>query len=1025
MQRLTHGAPWRRPRRLTAALTAVSCAQSSARQPASTASPRDSGAEADDASDLPRRRGRSGKSDADVLLADIFSLGKKMADEQRRSRVSVPASQLLATDRKGATPSTKPAAQASEPALTPPLPSTPHLVPLLRRRTARRHPSTPSSTPPPPQTTPLPPPALPSHSPTFVLTPQHLQATTNTYGASDIAFTLEELENTLFSPSSEEAEVEAAAAGATEAAQAVASPPPPPASDAAPLSPSPPVDSRDVALDSEQVVASPSAAAPPVLTRAAPCTRTTPPTAAAPALAGQLLSAPVMSSPAPAPPAAAAAPVLRCRLRGTAVVVRGTRSSPTPRELLEALQEAVSFAESLPPLPQGPRTVRLEGDAAHSRAFLAVDEWAAVTSSADEHVAVQLLKERLLRRMLDGPTRGLRYVAELRAGEAEAPLVVRDIAAEVLLACTAYERCAAANGRATMSGAAPDDVRLSFSGIGVGLFPAPATVRSIARTVESMHREGGAAASLLPTRIAASGEPEAAVVMERLHVLPPALSAALLARETTRTTADAAVAGPQTSSAGALAALQLAMTRWWQRAVLRRRRDACPVQARTSACGHALLLTGVTAADVWRRLCVVILAADADDASTQRAVAEACESLPVWRCRRSYRAAASPAFAGSAAAAALPVVVDVTASSLQRTSVVDLASEVREQPTDVVLVLSEDIRLQQKLQFLASLHLTNTGDHHRVTVLLPGDPTEVAECVSLTRFSARLVPQLPHKKGGLSTAHVADPRWLHQLVEVSDTLPCTPTAPAAAGAASASSVTLAERYVTHVWRRPCVTTRSGTVGLELAAAVTLSWQRLATTATGPEFRHAHLAPLVFLPERCEANTDGEAAHPWWTMVGESSAVAPESASSSPTVLSCVRSMSAAWPATPLPSVARRSDSAPLYGPDRVGGAFLFVLDAGCQALLRRAVESPEQLNRVSIAALGLDVSAGGLVDVADRAAGDGVDTLVSAMEEAAAAHGISFASLPLLQWMAEQRLLLYQLTQPALDRYTRVRQNRD
>ncbi|CBZ39082.1 hypothetical protein, conserved [Leishmania donovani] len=1091
MRRLAQETRSRRPFRLILALTSALRTQASRSQTSDNAAPFHSHLDEDEIASLfpgnpgaheasrkPRQRRRRGNGEADTLLKDVYALGKIVADEQKRSRVSIPASRLggrsgpnTRAPRRAASgdvASSLPSAEGSlnaKPLVAPPPLSTPAMA--VNAGTRNRRASFPPAASPPREAA-LPP--LQSWTSSFILTPEHLQATSDAHGASDIAFTLEELENTLFSPVVERTECDAQLKK-REAPTGLFDPPPPPVAPTMPCSEAP--SARLELVPAAPTIDTVDAAAPPVAqTAASPRSTLDGPTPASPtastapflpSAAGFATTFPLTSSPptfsdrrcSPAKVftrASLATPVLRCRLRGSTVYVSMTRPFPTPRELLEALHEAVTFIESLPALPQGPRLVRLGVDspsaASASRAFLEPAGWTEVTSSVEERVAAQLLKERLLQRMTEGPVRGLRYIAELRAAEVEAPLVVRDTAAELLLACTTYEICPCARPGVALNGSKDGAVRLSFSGIGVGLFPAPSTVLRLMQAVAAMC-DGEAERTLLLEALArAGGRPAGTVaapqardlvveVMQHLHDLPVVVSAELLrgcvgSHGSTREEAMGAAAGGRAHIVHWFNAAKATARQWWELVQERGHGMWSTPNKRLGACS-ASVSSCLTASEVWRRLCDAILSPAADDVSIHQALSDAMHSAPVRRCRQNYLAVASPAFAHTATSDSplRAVVVDVTASSLQHTSVADLACEICEQPADVVLALSNDVRLQQKLHFLASLHLTESGSHHCVTVLLPGDPAEVAECVSLTRSCARLAPQQPCYEAHPSELHPCHPRWLHQLIEVSNARSSAAVPGSSSTPHDAEPASLAELYVAHAWRRPCVTTRTSSVGLEMSAAVAFSWQRLLATATGAapkkvlveEFQRTHLAPLVLL--RPPAKNDGgdHAAQAWWTEYGEISITQKEAAAST-TVLTLMKSMSAAWPvpssASGLTAPTNRSSSCVF----ECGVAFLFVLDVACQSLLRRDIESPDQLNVLSIAALGLDSSAGGLVEVADRVAGDGVETLVSAMEETAAVHGVRFASLALLRWMVDNRLLLYQLTPHTIHRYTTYLQHR-
>ncbi|CBZ26480.1 conserved hypothetical protein [Leishmania mexicana MHOM/GT/2001/U1103] len=1091
MRRLAQETRSRRPLRLIVALVCARRTQASRSQTSDRAAPFHSRLDEDEitslfpsdpgaheASKQPRQRRRRGNGEADTLLNDIFTLGKIVADEQKRSRVSIPASRLGGSSGLN---TRRPRGAASGDAASSllfaedSLDAEPLIAPL------------PISTPPPAVNTgirsrraPLPPAVSPpceaalsplqSWTSSFILTPEHLQAATDAHGASDIAFTLEELENTLFSPVVEEAEGDAQATK-REMPTGLFAPSSPPMAPTMPCSEAPPA--RPEPVPAAPTIDTVHTAAPPLAQSAALPTSTlgdpTPvlPTASTaaflPSAADSAATFPLTSS-SPASSelccspeklstrALLATPVLRCCLRGSAVYVSMVRPFPTSRELLEALHEAVSFIESLPTLPQGPRLVRLGVDstsaASASCAFLEPAGWIEVTSSMEERLAAQLLKERLLQRMTEGPVRGLRYIAELRAVDVEAPLVVRDTAAELLLACTAHEIRPCVRPGVVVNGSTKGAVRLSFSGIGVGVFPAPSTVRRLVQAVTAMCDEEAERTFLLEALARAGGRPAGPVtapqprllvaeVMQHLHDLPLAVSAALLrgcmnSHGSAREEAAGAAAEDPAHMVHWFNAARATARQWWKLVQERRYRMLSTCSKRPVACSTRVS-SCFTSSEVWKRLCDMILSPAADGVSIHQALSDAMHSAPVRRCRQNYLTVASPAFAHTATPdSPLPaVVVDVTASSLQRTSVADLACEICEQPADVVLVLSKDVRLQQKLHFLASLHLTDSGCHHRVTVLLPGDPAEVAECVSLTQSCARLAPQQPCYEACPSTLHPCHPRWLHQLIEVSNARSSAAVPGSSSAPHDAVPASLAELYAAHAWRRPCVTTRTSSVGLEMSAAVAFSWQRLIATATRAasrralveEFQHTHLAPLVLLRPNAKNDDGDDATQTWWSEYGELSTTQKEAATST-TVLTLMKNMNAAWPVASstsgLTAPTNRSSSCVV----ECGVAFLFVLDVACQSLLRRAIESPDQLNVLSVAALGLDSSAGGLVEVADRVAGDGVETLVFAMEEMAAVHGVRFASLALLRWMVDNRLLFYQLTPHTIDRYITYSQHR-
>ncbi|KAG5490782.1 hypothetical protein JKF63_00904 [Porcisia hertigi] len=1024
----------------------------------------------DEVDEQQRQRRHRGNSVANALLDDIFELGKRVADEHKRSRVSIPASSLrnlgskIRVPKGGAAskgPTSPPAPREvsldEKPVIEAPLlsASAPVVSAGLRHRRA-------SSPPPASQSGEAALPPLQSWTPAFALTPQHLEATSDAHGASDIAFTLEELENTLFSPALESVEGGATIAKEGEPAKLFTPPPlpppppPPPMAPALPCSEAPPAPPQPVSASSTVDPVGPVAPLA-VHTAAHPEPAHNKPTPAPstvdiepclsvaenPATTIHVSSHHYPSSKCRFSPDGLPthephrAPLLQCRLRGSAVVVSLRRPYPTPRELLEALHEAVSFAESLPTLPQGSRHVHLGVDSTNtacaSCAFLEPGGWPEIISQAEERVAIQFLKERLLQRMAEGPERGLCYIAELRRVDADTPLVIHDTAAELLLACTAYEMDLLEPFRTMHHTPTKAVVQLSFSGIGVGVLPAPWTVRRLAQAVTALCNSEAERALLLEALARAGGRPAGvmastlprnivAEVIQRLHAMPHEVSAALLMSCTALTVPPREGFTGSSGKRPTEKSLWLHATwstarRWWER-VKGSTYEMRPASNKICATSSTRMSACVTASEVWWCLCDVMLSPDANEFSTYQAISDAMHSLPIRRSRQNYLAVASPAFAltTNSPSPLSAVVVDVTASSLRRASVADLVCEICDQPADVILVLSQEVPHQQKLQFLASLQLANTSSHHSVTVLLPGDPAGVAECVCLTRSSAHLVPQQAFVEACSSKLPCSDPRWPHQLVEVSDARTLAAAPGSVPGFHGASPASLAELYVTHVWRHPCVTTRTGTVGLEMSATVAFWSQRLITGARGGAKREAlvkrfystHLAPLVLL--RPDATVDS------WTTRGEES-MAEQGVATSATVSRLMKGMSAALPMHPTLSGRALPANGSRICVVECGIAFLCVLDVACHSLLRRAIDCPEKLNALSIAALGLDSSAGGLVETADRVAGDDMGNLVSAMERAAVVHGIRFASLPLLRWLGERRLLLYQLTPHTIDRY--------
>lgn len=1001
----------------------------------------------DEVSHSQRGARRHHKSEADGLLRDIFDLEKQVAAEQQRQRLSVRASQLGLTtpplNRRRAGRSavhTTPAEphgreeQACETtALSPPPPPPVLSVPTAEEtaRAASRARQlgdddvsvfakpTSTNTTTTTATAASSSPAMPSSwAPPFTVTSDLLRSSLEG-PASEVAFTLEELENTLFTPAADEEERgEAVEAEAVEAS--------------AQAPPSPPTSSADIhgsvpAAASSTAVAEPAkaekAAAEAASTTTTPLSRSALPSATAIHLAKPVEtnksseSAATASStraPSAKPPCAfTLPPLLKCRLRGATVVVTATRRATHLSELVEALHDAVTFAESLPAAPSGVmREVRLRSDTAASSpaatqqpaptdAFLSVeDALEELTATAEERVRVQLLKDSLLRRIQDGARRGLRYVAEIHAESTAGPAELRNVAAELVVACGRHEVHHAARLSKRLDKAGQDPVRLSFSGIGSGVFPAPATVMKVAALLEHLLEHDAQRASLMRSLGCKADEERAedeladvvCGTMLCLHLLPVGVSTALLA---TACPEPAAVAAKRGTVKQWWATLSQLLAQQWT--AVRRSLAASGFLGNAATADVMTPLSACnTASQVWLWTCQALLRRQvAEDVAVVDIVSSGMRSAPLQRCRRSLALAGAslspqslPSREGSATPTSpagpplSPLVMEVSHRTLAQTSVTDLASEVREQPADVLLAVDADVPLQQRLKFLASLHLTDTGSHHRVTVLLSGPAQEVAECASLTRSSGSLLAaQRAVGYGSASTdVDLCDPAWLQQVVEVSAMRPSTEER--SSNERTVPEVDAAAHFVATRWRRPCIVTATSQVSAALSAAASPQTGKRGAAASSPTAAAASLSPLVLLHRDAAGMVAGAGA---------------------------LRNASA-----PQPSATAERKL-------QLGVTFLMVLDAACGALCREQGSlSPAAVNVLSIAALQLDASAGGVLDAADRVCGEDVAAVVTAMEAAAVQQpSLTFSSLPLLRWMAEERVLFYQLNGNALARFVK------
>ncbi|KPA81782.1 hypothetical protein ABB37_04061 [Leptomonas pyrrhocoris] len=1017
-------------------------------------------------SDMSRHRRHSQqRSEADGLVSDIFRLQKQVAVEQQRQRLSVRASRLgeATTSRAAATlprsvpspalaaemmaaegvyvPET-PAAAVPPPVLT--VPSAEETAAAARR--ARRleggvaafvvSSSSPAAAP--PSTSTLPP--LQSWTPPFALTSERLHSSLDG-PASDVAFTLEELENTLFTPSAEATEQGKGEANSlafsvtrdsTDTTTAVSPPPPPPSSPPATPSSATSSTTERVSSDSaaaatgeeelkqqevkETPVSKEEAARLPENVKVPPNSNATSGNRLRSTAAPQVQPLSPASKPLP--------PVLKCRLRGTAVVVTMSRVPCDLCELVEALQEAVTFAESLPTLPQESREVRLRVDPSAPEcaafSFLGVRDLSAVASSLTERVGVQFMKERLLRRMQDGHHRKLHYVAEVHVQPTAVPSMLENFTAELLLACDAHEM-RSKNG---LDGGAKDAVKLSFRGIGVGVFPAPATARRMRKRIAVMlareDQRGPLLTHLGRKDYEISKEQSAfdlasvtANTMLCLHLLPTDVTTALLMTKSAEDVVQqigslSAQIGRARSGVGAFIASLL--QRW--AAVKVQRGGVKAIWRSPEVRTESSLTTCVTAAQVWSWVCEAVLRPGATDTVIRDAVTEAMRAAPLQRCLRSYAFAAAPilalqslpliiskseAAAGRSTAASSPYVIEVSLATLAQTSVTDLASEIRDQPSDVVLAIAASVPLERRLKFLASLHLIDTGDHHQVMVLLSGKPQEIDECASLTRSSARLVAAPGATDCGPTIVSPAEPSWLHQTVEVSLARSPPPAVPRDGW--TAPEVNEAVQYVVKNLHRPCVVTTKSDIGLALRRA-------------------AHNAEMKSAPKSHDiASVRGTAAvigRQLWQQ------------SLTPLVPLCHDALGVVARVTEPPRFFspprnRKTVAAVARATVDPGLAFLMVLDAACQALCREEeTASPAAVNVLSIAALQLDASAGGVFDAADRVSADSVEGILTAMEAAAAEHSVSFASLSLLRWMVEEKLLFYQLNSTVITRFSKA-----
>lgn len=991
-----------------------------------------------------RRETSRPRSQADILMNEVVAL-EKLATGKQRSKVLVSAARLMeltSREDRGTLTKVETVSSSSVPS-TPAMPFTVTRPSPTLNRTYVDPPSKACTTSR----------ALQSWSPSYTVSLPQLGGEA-AVDISRIAFSLEELEQALFSPSLDGAADEATTM-ATELSPTATPPPSPRDSASSASSTSPPSAPQSVGMleqttargtsdgeearpcetDDERTThlvqevepkcfpdAAAAASPAPVL----PLPRQQPPGTASPPLEN-MTAAPAargkpneahmhdavkrcQTSPSAADPLPA---ILQCSLSdSTAATIALTHPAPSAAVLVEALHEALTWLESLPQLTLCTRKVYLESNSiVRGTSFFSADCLVELSLTPRERAAAWSTKSRLLRRISTGPERGLHFIARL-GQDADSGLIMpaMDFGAELLLAC---QTC-------VVEGSAGSSLQLpsiSFPSVAASVFPAPETVLYIDAVLtaapafykeELAHRfagRSGGSCGIWDVTATALAVVNTTSLHDALRVLLHSTSL--------------------TKTSHAILALRSFIRGWRSRG-----RKLWQSTWRSSTTGRYSSHINVgkafqlSNAEVWQAYCGEILSAEkrtTDEAFTaeREAIAAAVYAPASITCSQSYQGACGPS---SSCAGALDSLlstassldtVTLTPASFANKSPAELASEVssRSSPTNAVaLIVSSELEDEQQLQFLASLRLaTGSASSNHISVLLDGGSTVTAESLSLWPTAAVMTPVHEPSVASLlqSPCHLS---WAYRLVEIR-------IAKSSSEADIAEHAAAAAVYCTEKLCTPWLLTGSGEVALQLQAVLLLCLvQYLRCGAVKGDAVEAALAPLSIqrnVLSLWSAAAPGSGRQQrvlrrlsdlhrqkkWGPVIAMSSpSTSDEVAAAFGLAATLAPKTEAAAMVLQMERTARwRCESHP-------GLIFLHLLDAACQLIVEGDVETAEAMNQLSVAALGLDFSLGGLFTVADFVPG-GVEVIQAAMHCAMMeGHSAGFQSMALLKWMAETGL---------------------
>lgn len=353
----------------------------------------------------------------------------------------------------------------------------------------------------------------------------------------------------------------------------------------------------------------------------------------------------------------------------------------------------------------------------------------------------------------------------------------------------------------------------------------------------------------------------------------------------------------------------------------------------------------------------------------------------------------------------------------------------------VTVVLDADVSAAERDRLLAALTASDdTPSANDISVAMVGQPADLASAASLVPLAAFLTPV--GRATGLAPLRVSrdvlllGPALLFNSVfEVS--LSCLPAAGAIPDPRTVSTQCGGIQFLQFA-KKPFVVSATGEEGPRLVAALVreLCRARLAEPAL----------PLAALLRAVAKRTGGSALAPILTTRTNLGALrrattrlsrecADTPAVSESDVTTLVHQAVVGDEMGVAVSISTVDDSPfDLEAPPVTNGAqarehvtdladrvLLGLLDHCLAALLRGSLRNSADVNLLSVAALGLAPTTGGLLAVADKdASRRGLDEIMMNMELCAVQTGRVFPSLPLVRWMAANGLSFNQLDEVAL-----------
>lgn len=331
-------------------------------------------------------------------------------------------------------------------------------------------------------------------------------------------------------------------------------------------------------------------------------------------------------------------------------------------------------------------------------------------------------------------------------------------------------------------------------------------------------------------------------------------------------------------------------------------------------------------------------------------------------------------------------------------SIKDLVGEDAAPPA---VIMSSDLPRVDRIHWLGTVRAAQGHDPSSCLFVLEGPVAEWDECLSMVPCAAVVSPAAPPLSDSASP-HLTS--LLAKVREVSLTSATATVAPDHLFRTQAAAVSFLQG--THT---PYILTASGEEGLQLAAVLTLGLLRVSRSDVQKLYQVEKT-----LKEWLQGSEDFTVVLPRYGAFTLSHAARRTRLHS----MEVAEAVISSGVLTQMRNEYLRRDedtTAERAATEAAKSVLADLVNHCCYTLLVEAVDSAEDMALLSLSALRLDPSSGGVLCRADAVLG-GVSGWVDFMQERALRTGQRYRAAPLLQWMATEGLNFVELTRDVLAR---------